>query len=141
MSCAAVLLEQIQPDGGPGDPALFFGSKNCCKYFGMLFVVLAHRTTTEIGRRNFGVYFGLINVLAPVPTVGLLPLISCRTNLPCASQPNRFWVLVGLHAGLPVQVEFRHFAEWKVWAMYLPTEYGTIAFGLFANCESIPSFC
>src|SRR5215469_13119705 len=115
MSCAAVLLEQIQPcrEAVP---------KNRSRYFGMLSGVLAHRTTTESGRRKFGVYFGLINVLAPVPTVGLLPLISCRTNLPCASQPNRFWVLVGLHAGLPVQVALRQFAEWKTWAMYLPTE-------------------
>src|SRR5215470_6132205 len=114
MSRAAVLLEHIQPcrEAVP---------KNRSRYFGMLSGVLAHRTTTEIGRRNLGVYFGLIKVLAPVPTVGLLPLILCRAKLPCSSQPNLFWVLVGLHAGLPVQLEFRQFAEWNTWAMYLPT--------------------
>src|SRR5215469_9538053 len=134
MSCAAVELEQTQP-------CREAEAKNLSRYFGMLSGVLAHRTTKESGRRNFGVYFGLIEVLVPVPTIGLEPLMLCRTNLPWASQPNLFCVLVGLHGGLPVQVAFRHFAEWKTWAMYLPTEYGTIAFGLFAYCGSIPSFC
>src|SRR5579859_3507876 len=80
-----------------------------------------------------------MTVFEPVPVVGATPLISCSTIEPCASQPNLFCALVGLHAGLPVQPEFRHFAEWNACAMYLATEYGKITFGPW-SAGSTPSF-
>src|SRR5215467_5719713 len=125
MSLWACLFPQIQP-------WRVAVAKNRSRYLGMLSDVLAHRTTSVIGFMNFAEYFALIVVSVPVPTVGAVPLMLCRTKLPCSSQPNLFCVLVGLTP---------HLAEWNFCEIHFATEYGTIALGLLANCESVPSFC
>src|SRR5215469_8334885 len=68
-----------------------------------------------------------------MPALPRFSLPSCRC--PCWSQPNAFWLLVGF---LP------HLASWWTCAMYLPTEYGTIASGpvvALVKTEATPSFC
>src|SRR5689334_23075743 len=103
--------------------------KNFSRYLGILSGVLANRTTSKMVLTKFAENFALMTVFVPVPVVGLVPLMLRSTMLPWVSQPNLFCVLVGLHAGLPVQVAFRHFAEWNFSAMNLPIEYGKITFG------------
>src|SRR5215471_11817135 len=127
-----MLLPQAQPPR-LADP------KNLSRYLGMLSGVLANLTTSNTVLMKLAEKWALMTVFVPVPVVGLVPLMLRRTILPWVSQPNLFCVLVGLHAGLPVQVAFRQLAEWNFSAMNLPTEYGKITFGPLSS-GLIPSF-
>src|SRR5262245_37051911 len=104
MSVLAVLLVQIQPLG----PKIGFSAAGM-----WLLVAVENRTTSYTVRTNAAENAGLTAVFLPDPTVGFLPLIDLSASTPFLLQPNRFWPAVGF---LP------HLAEWKPWAIHLPTE-------------------
>src|SRR5262245_23395511 len=104
-------------------------------------VAAENLTTTKTVRTNFGENLPLMTVLAPVPVVGLVPLMLRSTRLPWVSQPNLFCPVFGWHAGLPVQDALTHLAEWNFSAMYLPIENGKMTFAaLDLKMELTPSF-
>src|ERR1700722_14159447 len=116
----AVALEQIQPG-----VAALLAARNCSRLIppgepdsppGMWSAVLeSKRTTSYSVRWNSGANFVLIFDVAVGGhgVVGFELLIWPSPSTPFSSQPNLFWLPVGLQAGLPVQDDLRHFAEWK----------------------------
>src|SRR5215475_5290281 len=81
-------------------------------------------------------------------TDGLVLLTLLMFIVPWVSQPNRFWLPLGLQA-LPllapdvaaVHLVLKHLAEWYRSAMYLPTENGKMTLALLVLRSALtPSF-
>src|SRR5262249_43960540 len=82
-------------------------------------------------RSNWAGNLGLIFWLAPLPTVGLTPLIAPSFIVPCRSQENEFLdgtctqttpLLFGVQAVPALRLVLMHLAECWAWAIQSPTE-------------------
>src|SRR5215471_7525730 len=82
-------------------------------------------------RSNVDGNLGLIFWLAPLPTVGLTPLIASSFIVPCRSQENQFLdgtctqttpLLFGEQAVPALTLVLMHLAECWTWAIQSPTE-------------------
>src|SRR5215472_5173574 len=94
-------------------------------------VAVSKGTTLNSVRSNWAGNLGLIFWAAPLPTVGLMPLIAPSFIVPCRSQENQFLdgtctqttpLLFGEQAVPALRLVLMHLAECWLWAMKSPTE-------------------
>src|SRR5215469_9727773 len=94
-------------------------------------VAVSKGTTLNRVRSNVPGNLGLIFSAAPLPTVGLTPLIAPSFIVPCSSQKNQFLVgtctqttplLFGEQAVPALTLVLMHLAECWTWAIQSPTE-------------------
>src|SRR5215467_4420556 len=94
-------------------------------------VAVSNGTTLNSVRSNVEGNLGLIFWLAPLPTVGLTPLIAPSFIVPCRSQENQFLdgtctqttpLLFGEQAVPALTLVLMHLAECWTWAIQSPTE-------------------